>query len=107
MADRTYTFSIGEAVKDLTEGNQALGLDLVFATGPSLDSLIIAGTVEQAFSGKAEKGALVMAYETIDDTSFQRGRPLYATRTDAMGRYLLQTFFHPGTTRCMLWWTRT
>ena len=94
-ADRTYTFSIGEAVKDLTEGNQALGLDLVFATGPSLDSLIIAGTVEQAFSGKAEKGALVMAYETIDDTSFQRGRPLYATRTDAEGRYLLQ-HLRPG-----------
>ena len=94
-ADRTYTFSIGEAVKDLTEGNQALGLDLVFATGPLLDSLVIAGTVDQAFTGEAEKGALVMAYEASDDTSFQRGRPLYATRSDEAGRYLLE-HLRPG-----------
>ncbi len=88
--DRTYTFSIGEAVKDLTEGNQASGLDLVFSTGDVLDSLNLAGSVLNAFSGRPEKDVLVVAYLQGDTASFRSGRPLYATRSDQLGQFVLR-----------------
>jgi hypothetical protein len=90
LPDRTYTFSIGEAIKDLTEGNQALGLDLVFATGNALDSLSISGTVVDAFSGLPAKDALVLAYPVGGDSAFVTGRPTYTTRSSADGRFRLQ-----------------
>ncbi len=88
--DRTYTFSIGEAVKDLTEGNQAAGLDLVFSTGSVLDSLTLVGSVLNAFSGVEEKSILVVAYAKGDTISFRSGKPLYATRTDQLGQFALR-----------------
>lgn len=88
--DRTYTFSIGEAVKDLTEGNQASGLDLVFSTGDALDSLTLVGAVLNAFNGNPEKDVLVVAYTQGDTSSFRSGRPLYATRSDQLGQFVLR-----------------
>jgi hypothetical protein len=90
LADRTYTFSIGEAIKDLTEGNQALGLDLVFSTGTTLDSLSIAGVVLDAFTGLPSKDVLVMAYPVAADSAFRTGRPAYATRSAADGSFTLK-----------------
>lgn len=90
LPDRTYTLSIGEAIKDLTEGNQALGLDLVFATGAVLDSLSITGSVIDAFTGLPSKDALVLAYPMGGDSAFLNGRPGYTTRSNADGRYTLQ-----------------
>jgi len=88
--DRTYTFSIGEAVKDLTEGNQASGLDLVFSTGDALDSLNLAGSVLSAFNGTPEKDVLVVAYAQGDSSSLRSGKPLYATRSDQLGQFVLR-----------------
>ncbi|MEZ4757913.1 MAG: Ig-like domain-containing protein [Flavobacteriales bacterium] len=89
MQDRTYTFSIGEAIKDLTEGNQALGLALVFSTGAELDSLSITGVVRDAYTGLPRKDMLVMAYPIDSVAAFTQGRPAYATRSAADGSYTL------------------
>lgn len=89
MQDRTYTFGIGEAIKDLTEGNQALGLALVFSTGAALDSLSISGVVRDAFTGSPRKDMLVMAYPTDSAGAFTGGRPAYATRSAADGSFTL------------------
>lgn len=35
----TYSFALGEAIQDLTEGNPAAGLTYIFSTGDALDSL--------------------------------------------------------------------
>lgn len=88
--DRTYTFGIGEAVKDLTEGNHALGVDLVFSTGERVDSLSIRGKVRDAFTGEPRKDVLVLAYTTDSATAFVAGRPGYATRSAPDGSFALR-----------------
>ena len=89
-ANTTYTFSMGEVVKDLTEGNFAAGMDYVLSTGDALDSLLLAGDVTHAFSGEAQKDVLVMLYPASDTADFKQSRPTYATRTNAEGHFLLQ-----------------
>lgn len=86
----TYTFSIGEAVKDLTEGNRAVGLDYVFSTGETLDSLEVTGTVRHAFTGKPQEDVLVMLIPDSDTAAFTSGRPTFATRTSTGGAFGLR-----------------
>jgi hypothetical protein len=85
----TYTFAIGEAVKDLTEGNRAVGLDYAFSTGDHLDSLRITGTLIDAFTGGPQDQALVMLLEANDTSAFTTGRPAFVTRSDRDGRFTL------------------
>lgn len=89
-ANTTYTFGIGEAVKDLTEANIAAGLSYVISTGPTVDSLSFSGTVSNAFSGAPEKDVLVVAYATDDTSTFRTGRPTYATRANTSGAFQLR-----------------
>jgi len=86
----TYSFAIGEAVKDLTEGNPAAGLVYVVSTGDFVDSLIVAGIVTDAFTGTPQKDVLVSLYDTADTLSLRTGRPAYATRSDAQGTFALR-----------------
>lgn len=86
----TYTFAIGEAVKDLTEGNRAQGLDYVLSTGDVLDSLMVEGSVRQAFTGKVQENALVMLIPESDTSAFTTGRPSFVTRTGSDGRFRLE-----------------
>lgn len=85
----TYTFAIGEAVKDLTEGNRASSLSYVLSTGDWLDSLMIQGTVTHAFTGAAQDQVLVMLFAEGDTASFTKDRPAFATRTDPRGQFVL------------------
>lgn len=85
----TYTFNLGDCVKDLTEGNTAPGLSYVVSTGDELDSAWFAGTVSNAFSGQPEKEMMVGLYAPDDTAAFRRDRPAYMTRTDASGRFMI------------------
>lgn len=85
----TYTFNLGESVKDLTEGNIAAGLSYVVSTGHTVDSGMVAGAVTNAFTGSAAKGILVGLYAAGDTSAFRTGRPAYMTRTDAAGRFTI------------------
>jgi hypothetical protein len=86
----TYTFALGEAVKDLTEGNRAAGLDFSFSTGDALDSLAIAGTLIDAYTQAPQDQALVLLLEEGDTAAFTGGRPAFITRTDLEGRFALR-----------------
>jgi hypothetical protein len=90
LPNTTYSFGIGEAVKDLTEGNPATGVTHVISTGPYVDSLVIAGEVINAFSGTPEKEMLVMVYHVDDTATIRTGRPAYATRSNEKGRFQLE-----------------
>ena len=85
----TYSFAVGEAIQDLTEGNPALGLTYVLSTGDALDSLVLHGTVADAYTLAPQAGVLVMAYAADDTASFTKARPAFATRTDEKGRFML------------------
>lgn len=90
QANTTYSLNLGDAVTDLTEGNAPTDLTYVFSTGPAIDSSTISGTVSNAFTDLPEKDVLVMLYAADDDTSFERGGPLYFTRTRENGRFRLE-----------------
>jgi len=94
----TYTFAIGEAVKDLSEGNAAVGLVYVVSTGEVVDSMLVAGEVLNAYTGKPETEVLVSLYATDDTATVRTGRPAYATRSDASGRFTLK-HLRPGSYR--------
>ena len=87
LENTTYTFNLGECVKDLSEGNAAPGLTYVLSTGDQLDSLRIAGAVVNAFTGQPEKDMLVLLHVEGDTTTFRSGRPAYMTRCDALGLF--------------------
>ncbi|MDX9751735.1 MAG: Ig-like domain-containing protein, partial [Flavobacteriales bacterium] len=67
----TYSFAIGEAVKDLTEGNIAAGLTYVMSTGSALDSNMVGGLVVDAFDGTPEKDVLVVLYHHEDTATIR------------------------------------
>lgn len=83
----TYSFNLGDAIADLTEGNAPRGLTYVISTGAAIDSSSIHGIVVNAGSDLPEKDVLVMLYAADDDSSFQRGAPLYFTRSGATGEF--------------------
>ncbi len=89
-ANTTYTFNIGEAVVDLTEGNAASGLSYVMSTGDVLDSLRVTGSVSDAFTAEPEASVLVVLHEDTDPLGFTAGRPAYFTRTDKAGHFELR-----------------
>ena len=86
----TYSFALGEAIQDLTEGNPAAGLTYIFSTGDALDSLTIAGVVSNAYTLAPQEGVLVSAYAPEDSSAFTQGRPAFAARTDKEGRFVLR-----------------
>lgn len=89
LPNTTYTFNLGECVKDLTEGNVATGASYICSTGEVLDSLRVAGAVVNAYTGVPEKGILVLLYAEGDTTAFRTGRPRSMTRCNAMGVFEL------------------
>ncbi|MCB9168932.1 MAG: Ig-like domain-containing protein [Flavobacteriales bacterium] len=93
--DRTYVFNLGDAVVDLTEGNQARDLVYVFSTGSVLDSLRIKGRVIDAFTGLPVEGSIVALYDASDTATLRDSRPAYFTRSDATGGFDLR-YLHEG-----------
>jgi len=90
LADSTtYTFHIGEAVRDLSEGNAAAGLSFVVSTGAHVDSLSLSGRVVDAFSGQAAPNVLVLLHDTKDTGDVRTAPPAYFTRTAADGTFTL------------------
>lgn len=88
-ANTTYTFNIGEAVQDLSEGNPAVGLSFVVSTGDHVDSLSVKGRVLDAFSGLPAPDVLVLLHDANDTGDVRTTPPAYFTRTAADGSFLL------------------
>ncbi|MEY3050353.1 MAG: hypothetical protein RLY31_138 [Bacteroidota bacterium] len=84
----TYVINFGEAIRDLTEGNVA-PVVFVFSTGDYIDSLTVAGTIADAYTGKPAENVLFMLYEDQADSVVRRDRPFYFARTDKEGRFLV------------------
>ncbi len=85
----TYSFNLGESIKDLSEGNLAAGLNYVVSTGDILDSLRISGMVMNAFTGTPEKNMLLILQHEGDTAAFRTGSPLFMARSSATGSFEL------------------
>jgi uncharacterized protein (DUF2141 family) len=96
----TYTINFGAAVKDLHEGNVAKDLRFVFSTGSYIDSLSVAGVVNDAFSGKPSNNITIALYDPPSDSAVWLEKPYYFTKTDKEGNFKLSNL-RPGTYQCV------
>lgn len=88
-ANTTYTFNIGDAVQDLSEGNPAAGMTFVVSTGSHVDSLVVTGTVLEAATGRPAPDMLVLLQSVQDTGDVRTAPPAYFTRTQADGSFSL------------------
>ena len=82
QANTTYIFQFKETIADFNEGNLLPSFEYVFSTGPTMDSLMLAGKVENARDGKPWKETVtVLAFRGADTV------PAFVTRADKDGRF--------------------
>lgn len=89
LPNTTYRFYFGKAVIDMTEGNALRNFEYVFATGSTIDSLKIKGTIKNAFNNKAESDITIGLYnknEEVDSLPYKKS-PNYITRTIENGAF--------------------
>ncbi|WP_232424843.1 Ig-like domain-containing domain [Algoriphagus resistens] len=85
----TYVFNFQKSIQDLSEGNPAEKLKLVFSTGQQIDSLTFSGSVNTYFPGKNDKleDAIVGLYPFDDTTDVYIAPPYYLTQVDSAGKF--------------------
>lgn len=83
----TYTVDFADAIEDNNEGNKLQGFAYSFSTGPTLDTLRIAGRVLSARALEPQQGILVGVHANLNDTAFTGERLLRVARTDDRGRF--------------------
>jgi len=83
----TYSINFGSAIVDLTEGNIAKGLTYVFSTGDVIDSLSVAGSVVDAFTGKPMENISIMLYDNLQDSVVYQEKPYYLAISDKAGLF--------------------
>ncbi|MBK8924154.1 MAG: Ig-like domain-containing protein [Saprospirales bacterium] len=97
----TYTIHFGNAVEDLHEGIPAKDLRFVFSTGDVIDSLSMAGSVVDAFSGDPLENIAVLLYDYPSaDSIVRQERPYYLARTDKSGQFAIPNV-RAGAFRCV------
>ncbi len=92
----TYSIDFGEAIKDVNEGNVFRNFTYVFATGPTIDSLIFRGNVILAESGKIDTTLVVLLHRSAEDSVVIKEKPRYMAKLDGKGNFVFQ-HLPPGT----------
>ncbi len=92
----TYTFNFREGVKDITERNPAENVVMAFSTGAFLDSFQVVGNIKQLLTGKPAEDVVVGLYSTADTLTIFDSSPMYFTKTDKEGNYLIN-YIREGT----------
>ena len=88
-SNTTYTLNLSDAIADNNEGNMFPGYTYVFSTGPTIDSLLLTGKVQDAGSLRPLKGITVMLYRDHSDSAVFLHRPDAAVKTDDWGYFCL------------------
>ena len=93
----TYSINLGEAVRDITAQNIARNINVVFSTGPSIDSGEIRGKIFDAQTNKFLAKIPVTLYKNQEDSAFTKTKPFYVTYSDTAGsfhfKYLKDTVY--------------
>lgn len=80
----TYSIFFNKTVKDITESNDSI-MQLVFSTGPFIDSLSYTTYVVDVKDGLPKNGVVVGLFDHPDSL-----RPIYFAQTDATGKATLK-----------------
>ncbi len=83
----TYSIFLGDAIRDITEGNAIPNFSFVFSTGDYVDSLSVRGKVLDAFTLEPVKDVFVMMYDRIIDSIPYLERPVYLAKTGEEGQF--------------------
>lgn len=83
----TYSVNLGDAVRDVNEGNIARNLVYAFSTGPSISYNTYSGKVLDAESGKTDSTLIVILHKNLDDTAVLRTSPRYYARINGKGDF--------------------
>ena len=86
----TYRIQFGNAIVDLNEGNPIPNFEYVFSTGDFIDSMAIKGKVQMAFDHSPVEKALVVLYPVFYDSIVSLEKPVYVSRTEKDGSFLLK-----------------
>ncbi|MDB5257966.1 MAG: hypothetical protein JWM14_2661, partial [Chitinophagaceae bacterium] len=81
----TYSISLNNSVKDITEANILKNVTYAFSTGPLLDSLTLNGSTINIETKLPIKEALIGLYEKSDTVNIKKHKPLFLTYSDAQG----------------------
>ncbi|HIF14460.1 MAG TPA: hypothetical protein EYQ86_03700 [Bacteroidetes bacterium] len=90
IEDKTYIFTLNNLVKDINEGVKLENFQYVFSTGNKIDSCIIAGKVVSGPTLEPLKNIWVGLYSLEKKDSFTSQKPLYLTKTDASGSFIMK-----------------
>lgn len=86
----TYTFNFNNAIRDITEGNEAEAPTLIFSTGEQIDTMYIKGNVRNHMTQQPAPGVLVGLYKAGEQRpNYLEDLPDYFTKTDEKGAYHL------------------
>jgi uncharacterized protein (DUF2141 family) len=83
----TYTFYFSDAIRDNNEDNPINNFVFAFSTGNEIDTLVLKGTITDAFTNKPVENALVMLYDKALDTLPYTTLPLHIAKTDKDGKF--------------------
>ncbi len=89
-SNTTYTINFREAIQDLNEGNSPENLKLAFSTGNYIDSLRIQGRLTHLLTDKPASDLSIFLYDASDTMEIFEDPPLYFTKADEEGQYLLE-----------------
>ena len=91
LADSTtYSFFVGDAIRDLNEANPLKQNQFVFSTGDFIDSLSLKGSITKSEDGTPENGVLVFMYKSNNDSCIYEDSPDYVTKSDETGAFKFQ-----------------
>lgn len=83
----TYAINLGNAIRDINEGNIYKNFTYVFSTGAIIDSLSFSGKVQLAETGKTDSTLLAFLYNNLDDSAVQTLKPRYIAKLDSGGNF--------------------
>jgi hypothetical protein len=86
----TYSVILGNAIKDIHEGNKLQNYHYVFSTGAYLDSLKISGKAIDAVFYKGYPNAKILLYSDTKDSSVYKRKPDYYSVADKDGNFKLE-----------------
>lgn len=88
----TYVFNFQKSVQDLSEGNPAENLKVVFSTGETIDSLTISGSTNFLFPSRNTEyeDILIGLYEAADTTDLFTAPPYYIAQADSTGAFTIE-----------------
>jgi len=90
----TYSFHFGESIEDNNERNTLSNYRYVFSTGNYIDSLLVKGSVKDAFNREISENINVLLYEIdslFTDSVIYKEKPKHVAKViDSTNRFLIQ-----------------